>query len=85
MKDILDFLSFFKSLSGFKLTNERSRRYHAPTITDADYADDIAFLVNTHARAETQLHSQERAAVSIGPHVNAHKTEYMRQHLHTKR
>ena len=33
--------------NGFKLTKERSRRYPAQTITDADYADDIALLANT--------------------------------------
>ena len=47
------------------------------TITDADYADDIAILANTPDQAETLLHSLERAAASIGLHVNAHKTEYM--------
>ena len=46
-------------------------------ITDADYADDIAILANTRDQAETLLHSLERAAASIGLHVNAHKTEYM--------
>ena len=30
--------------NGFKLTKERSRIYPAQTITDADYADDIALL-----------------------------------------
>ena len=49
----------------------------ATTITDADYADDIAILANTPDQAETLLHSLERAAASIGLHVNAHKTEYM--------
>ena len=29
-------------VNGFKLTKERSWRYSAQTITDADYADDIA-------------------------------------------
>ena len=47
------------------------------TITDADYADDIAILANAPAQAETILHSLERAAAGIGLHVNAHKTEYM--------
>ena len=64
--------------NGFKLANERSRRYLAQTITDADYADDIALLANTTARAETQRHDLERAAAGIGFHVNADKTEYMR-------
>ena len=63
--------------NGFKLTKERSRRYSAQTITDADYADDIALLANTPAQVETLLHSLERAATSISLHVNAHKTEYM--------
>ena len=63
--------------NGFELTKKRSRRYPATTITDADYADDIAILANTPDQAETLLHSLERAAAGIGLHVNAHKTEYM--------
>ena len=59
------------------LTKKRSRRYPAKTITDADYADDIALLANTPNQAETLLHSLERTAAGIGLHVNAHKTEFM--------
>ena len=33
--------------NGFELTKKRSKRYPAKTITDADYADDLALLVNT--------------------------------------
>ena len=33
--------------NGFKLTKKRRRRYSAKTITDVDYADDIAILANT--------------------------------------
>ena len=64
-------------VNGFKLTKERSRRYPTKTITDADYADDIALLANAPTQAETLLHNLERSAVGIGLHVNAHKTEYM--------
>ena len=63
--------------NGFELTKKRSRRYPAKTITDADYADDLAILAKTRNQAETLLHSLERAFASIGLHVNAHKTEYM--------
>ena len=63
--------------NGFELTKKRSRRYPATTITDADYADDIAILADTPDQAETLLHSLEREAASIGLYVNAHKTEYM--------
>ena len=63
--------------NGFELTKKSSRRYPAKTITDADYADDIAILANTPDQAETLLHSLERAAAGIGLYVNAHKTKYM--------
>ena len=62
--------------NGFELTKKRSRKYPAKTITDADYADDIAILANTPNQAETLLHSMERAATHIGLQFNAHKTEY---------
>ena len=63
--------------NGFNLTQERSRRYPAQTITDADHADDIALLANTPTQAETLLHNLERAAAGIGLHVNSDKTKYM--------
>ena len=63
--------------NGFKLTKERSRRYPAKTITDADYADGIVLQANAPAQAETLLHSLEWADAGIGLHVNAHKMEYM--------
>ena len=79
--------------NGFELTKKRSRRHPAKTITDADYAYDIAILANTPNQAETLLHNLERAAAGIGLHVNAHKTKYMcvnhiyinRRHFHTRR
>ena len=43
--------------NGLKLTKERSRRYCAKTINDANYADDIALLANAPAQAKTLLHS----------------------------
>ena len=60
-----------------KLTKERSRRYPAHTIMDADYANNIVFLANTPTQAKTMLHSLEWAVTSISLHVNAHKMEYM--------
>ena len=63
--------------NGFKLAKERSRRYPAKTITDADYSEDIVLLANTSAQADSLQHSLDREAAGIGLHVNAHKTEYM--------
>ena len=51
--------------------------YHAKTITDGDYVDDIVLQANAPALAESLLRSLERAAAGIGLHVNIHKTEYM--------
>ena len=45
--------------NSFKLVKERSRRYPALTITDMDYADDLALLTNTPAQAKSLLHSLE--------------------------
>ena len=39
--------------NGFELTKKRSRRYPAKTITDADYANDIAILANTRPSRNT--------------------------------
>ena len=61
--------------TGTSTKQKSSRRYPAKTITDADYADDIATLANTPNQAETLLHSLEWAG--IGLYVNAHKMEYM--------
>ena len=63
--------------SVFELTKKRRRRYPTKTITDADYADDIAILANTPNQAETLLHSMGQATAGIGLHVNAPKTQYM--------
>ena len=60
-------------VNGFKPTKEKSRRYPTKTITDADYADDIAILANAPAQAKTLLHNLEWAAAGISLHVNAHR------------
>ena len=44
--------------NGFNLTKERSRRYPAKTISNADYTNDIGLLANTPTQAETLLHSK---------------------------
>ena len=56
--------------SGLEMTKKRSRRYPAKTITDADYADDIAILANTPIQAEILLHSLEQASMSMHTKLN---------------
>ena len=69
--------------NGFELTKRRSKRYPAKTITDADYADDLALLVNTPNQAEALLHSLERAAAGIGFHI--YVLQPNGKHCHTRR
>ena len=61
---------FYAKKKGKKQTISR-------TITDVDYADNIALLANTPIQARSLLHSLEQAAGGIGPHVNADKMEYI--------
>ena len=66
-----------KNLS-FILTKSRSSRHPAITITDADYANDVALMSNTITEAQSPLlHSLETAAGDIGRYVNAGKTEFI--------
>ena len=55
----------------------KKRRYPEQTITDEDYADDIALLSNSPTQAESLLHSLEQIACGIGLHLNIDKTKYM--------
>ena len=78
--------------NGFTRTKARNSPYSAQTNTGADYTDDIALLADTPAQVESQLHSLEKAAGGIEPHVNADKTEYIcfnqnlkGLYLHTKK
>ena len=43
--------------NGFTLKKTRSRQYLAETMTDADYADDLALLANTSAKVKSLLYS----------------------------
>ena len=63
--------------NGFKLTKERSRKYLAQAILDADYANDKVLLGNTPAQVETQLYSLKWVATGKGLYVKADKMEYM--------
>ena len=58
--------------NGFELTKKRSRRYPAKTITDADYADDIAILENAPAQDKTYCivwNEPPQALASISMHT----------------
>ena len=64
--------------NGFILKKVRTRQYPADTMTNTDYADDLALLTNTVAKAECFLHTLEQAVGGIGLYMNANKPEFMR-------
>ena len=62
---------------GLTLRQSRGRRYPAETITDADYADDLALFADSIEDATQLLHSLEKASGDVGLYVNAKKTEFI--------
>ena len=62
---------------GLTLRTSNGRRHPAVTVTDADYADDLALFSDTIKGAEKLLHLLEEAAANIGLSVNADKTEFI--------
>ena len=63
--------------NGFKLAKERSRRYSAQTITDADYADDIVLLANTPIPTKTIYIVSNEQLLALASMSTQKKTEYM--------
>ena len=62
---------------GFTVRPRRSRRIGPFNITDLDFADDIALLSNTASQAQELLDKVEHAALRVGLHMNAKKTQFM--------
>ena len=63
--------------TGFTLAKRRSTRHPTKTITDTDFADDIALLSNLVEEGQLLLLRVESAAAQVGLHVNQKKTEYI--------
>ena len=66
-----------KDDDGFTLKRQRSRRCPAQTLSDLDYADDIALLDNSIKDAQDLLIRVETACQAIGLYLNSPKTKYM--------
>ena len=63
--------------TGFTLAKRRSTRHPTKTITDTDFADDIALLSNLIEEEQLLLRRVESAAGQVGVHVNQKKTEHI--------
>ena len=61
--------------NSLKVKKAKSRSYPAETITDADYADDLALLTNPN-QAVSLPNNTEAASRGIGLYMNSNKTEH---------
>ena len=61
----------------FELQRRRSRRQPPVTITDTDFADDIALICEEIEQAQEMLTRVENETLKIGLHLNEKKTEVM--------
>ena len=60
---------------GFKLHRRKSSRVKAVHVTDLDFAEDLAVLVEEMSQAQEALSALEREARRVGLVCNAKKTE----------
>lgn len=63
--------------NGFTVQPRQSSRIGKKTITDTDFADDLALLSDTLEQAEELLLALEEEAAKVGLMINAKKTQYM--------
>ena len=61
----------------FTLIERRNKRYPAITITDVDYADDLAIVTDKINESIILLHKIENAAKEIGLSINTGKTKFI--------
>ena len=62
---------------GLTVNHRQSQRVPAVTVTDLEFADDLALLSNTIQDAQSLLHDLEVVAEQVGLFMNTSKTEFM--------
>ena len=60
---------------GFQLRKRQSRRMAPITITDLNFADDLALITEEKEQAQDMLNILEHESGKVGLHCNANKTE----------
>ena len=61
----------------FKLTRKSSRRHNPNAITDLDFTDDVALVIEELEQTQGFLHRVQENAVKTGLNLNSDKTEFM--------
>ena len=62
---------------GFQLRKRKSRRVHPITVTDMDFADDIALVSECIKEAQEMLTQVKKSAKRVILSMNTWKTKYM--------
>ena len=62
---------------GFTMEPQRSRRVKAKTITDLDFADDIALISDLVSEAQELLPAVKKECNQVGLQINAPKTKFI--------
>ena len=66
------------------ISPRRSQRQAAVTLTDLDFADDIALLSDKIEQAQSILSRVQRECQKVGLALNAKKTKYITYNIDTK-
>ena len=66
---------------GFTIKPYRSRSVKAESLSDTDFADDIALIADTVKEVETLMQEVERVAASVGLKMNEGKTKFITQNI----
>ena len=69
---------------GFTISPKRSKRQSAVTLTDLDFADDIALLSDKIEQAQIILSRVQRECQKVGLALNAKKTKYITYNIDTE-
>ena len=64
-------------VSHIAVSGHGTTSYPAESVTDADYADDLALLANAPPQAKSLLCSIKLAARYMGLYLNSDKTEFL--------
>ena len=69
---------------GFTISPRRSQSQSGVTLTDLDFADDIALLSDKIEQAQSILSRVQRECQKVGLALNAKKTKYITYNIDTK-
>ena len=77
-------LSGYQEQLGFTISTRRSQRQSTVTLTDLDFANDIALLSDKIKQAQSIMSRVQRELQNVGLALNAKKTKYITYNIDTE-